>query len=416
MKNPVMVQIRYFTAAALLAATNGFVARAAERPFAPVATYTVSGLVAEIIAATPDGGTLIYTDSASQVIGLVDVNDPANPGEAGTVAVAGEPTSVAVTPNGSYALAVVHGTPDHLVVIDLNNITAAPVIRTLGGQPDSIAISPDGRYAAIVIENERDETVNGGEMPQSPAGFVTIVDLVGPPAGWNLRDVSLLNVADRFPTDPEPEFVDINANNQAAVTLQENNHIVIIDLPSGIILNDFTAGLVSHRADLLDDEKIRLSDLLEDSRREPDGIHWTAAGNLVVANEGDYDLDVDFVGGRGFTIFNPAGGIVFESGAELEREVVRAGCYDDSRSDAKGTEPEGVEIANFGGKSYLFVGMERAKPGAVAVYLLKKEANPEFLQVLQTGSRPEGLLALPQRDLFVTANEGNGTISIFGRK
>ncbi len=402
-----------------MAAPVNFTSTAAERPFDPLATYSVSGQVAEIVAATPDGNTLVYTDSLEMVVGLVDIGDPANPSELGTVAVDGEPTSVAVTPNGAHALAVVHGlegAPNQLVIIDLGDITAAPVTRTLGGQPDSIAISPDGRYAAIVIENERDETVDEGAMPQSPAGFVTIVDLVGPPAGWNMRDVSLLNVADRFPTDPEPEFVDINASNQAAVTLQENNHIVLIDLPTGIILNDFTAGLVSHRADLFEDGVIRFTDLLDGSRREPDGIHWTPAGNLAVANEGDYDLDVDFVGGRGFTIFSPSGRIVFESGNELEKEVKKAGYYDDTRSDAKGTEPEGIEIANFGGKSYLFVGMERAKPGAVAVYLLKNESNPEFLQVLKTGSRPEGLLALPQRNLFVTANEGDGTISIFTRR
>ncbi len=30
--------------------------------------------------------------------------------------------------------------------------------------------------------------------------------------------------------DPEPEYVDINAANEIAVTLQENNHIVILAL------------------------------------------------------------------------------------------------------------------------------------------------------------------------------------------
>jgi hypothetical protein len=29
-----------------------------------------------------------------------------------------------------------------------------------------------------------------------------------------------------YPTDPEPEYVSINDNNVAVVTLQENNHIV----------------------------------------------------------------------------------------------------------------------------------------------------------------------------------------------
>jgi hypothetical protein len=385
------------------------------RQFDPIATYLVSGEVAEIAAATPDGNVLIYTDSETQVVGFVDISDPANPTEIGTLSVAGEPTSVAVTPDGRYALAVVHGEPDHLVVIDLDNISADPVIHLLGGQPDSIAISSDGLYAAIAIENERDEEVNEGVIPQEPPGFLTIVDLVGPPAGWTQRAVSLVGVADRFPTDPEPEFIDINAANQAAVTLQENNYIVIVDLATGNILSHFSAGTVTHRADLQDDGQIHFNDWLVDSRREPDAIHWTPAGNLAVANEGDYDLDVNFVGGRSFTIFSPIGEIVFEVGAELEKELAKAGLYDDGRSDSKGSEPEGIEIATYSDQTYLFVGMERADPGAVAVYQLDKDKKPHFVQILETGNRPEGLVAIPQRNLFVSANEGDGTISIFAR-
>jgi hypothetical protein len=45
--------------------------------------------------------------------------------------------------------------------------------------------------------------------------------------------VSLTGIADRFSEDPEPEFVSINKDNIAAVTLQENNHIVLVSLQSG---------------------------------------------------------------------------------------------------------------------------------------------------------------------------------------
>jgi hypothetical protein len=47
------------------------------------------------------------------------------------------------------------------------------------------------------------------------------------------------------------------------------------------------------------------------------------------------------------------------------------------------------------------------------VYRLDDEINPEFVQLLPTGMGPEGLLPIPQRGLFVTANEEDGTISIF---
>ncbi len=140
--------------------------------------------VAEIVAASTDGTLLIYTDSAGDNVGFVDIADPAAPQPAGTVALGGEPTSVAVV--GNHALVAVNTSADfvdtsgQLVVIDLatRDIVAT---HALGGQPDSVAVSPDGRYAAIAIENERDEDLGDGEPPQLPAGFLTIVDLVGAP-------------------------------------------------------------------------------------------------------------------------------------------------------------------------------------------------------------------------------------------
>ena len=382
--------------------------------FELIATYQVSGEVAEIAASTIDGQTLIYTDSASEEVGFVDISDPTAPAEITTLALAGEPTSVAVTPSGLWALVVVHGTPDQLFVVDLNDLTVETTIP-LGGQPDSIAISADGRYAAIAIENERDEDINDGEMPQAPAGFLTIVDLVGLPATWMTRNVSLTGLSSRFPTDPEPEFVDINAANQAAVTLQENNHVVIVDLASGNVLANWSAGTTTHLADTEDDGQIIFDDLLTNARREPDAIGWTAGGNLVTANEGDYDFDLDdgeFVGGRDFTIFSSTGAVLFEPGAEVEVKAAQGGLYNDGRSDAKGCEIEGAEIGDYLNHTFLFLGAERCD--FVAVYLMTgNEANPKFIQVLATGSRPEGLLAIGHRSLFVSANEGDGTISIF---
>jgi hypothetical protein len=48
------------------------------------------------VDATHDGRTLLYTDSATGVVGFVDVSDPATPVADGTVPIGGEPTSVAV--------------------------------------------------------------------------------------------------------------------------------------------------------------------------------------------------------------------------------------------------------------------------------------------------------------------------------
>ena len=59
---------------------------------------------AEIISATEDGMTLVYSDSPAGVIGFIDITDPANPVAAGVFAMPeGEPTAVAVHGMTAYA-------------------------------------------------------------------------------------------------------------------------------------------------------------------------------------------------------------------------------------------------------------------------------------------------------------------------
>ncbi|HEX7096822.1 MAG TPA: hypothetical protein VF183_13130, partial [Acidimicrobiales bacterium] len=56
----------------------------------------------------------------------------------------------------------------------------------------------------------------------------------------------------------------------------------------------------------------------------------------------------------------------------------------ESRSDAKGTEPEGIAYAAYGDEHLLFVGTERA--GFVAVYALDGDGKPHFRQLLPPAS------------------------------
>jgi DNA-binding beta-propeller fold protein YncE len=375
--------------------------------FKSIASYETSGGGAEIVAATPDGMTLIYTDAGEEEVGVVDISTAAKPKERHTIAMPGEPTSVAVTPNGRWALVTVYK-PALLMVIDLSDYSIATRI-SLGGQPDAVTVSPDGRYAAIAIENERNEEIDLGRMPQTPPGFLTIVDLAGGPANWQTRDVFFTDLAE-FSSDPEPEFVDINAANQVAVTLQENNSIAVVSLANGNLVAQFSAGEAKHAADLEEDGQVSFSQHLV-ARREPDGIAWTPGGLLATANEGDYELDSGEAGGRGFSIFTLSGSVLYDSGASLEEAADARGYYPDDRSGNKGIEAESVEVGSYFGFPFLFVGSERGD--FVAVYRIDDESNPQLVQLLKTGAAPEGLLAIPARNLLVSANEDDGTLSIF---
>ena len=364
--------------------------------------------VAEIVAATQDGNTLVYTDSESQKLGFVDITNPKRPQAAGTLALDGEPTSVAV--KGRYALVCVNtsldfvNTSGKLIVVDIRNQTRVTELD-LGGQPDAIAVSPNGRYAAVAIENERDEDLGSGEPPQSPSGLLVIVDLKGRPQQWSTRAVNLNGIADRYPFDVETEFVDINKQNIAVISLQENNYLVLVDLKTGRIVRHFSAGQVNlNQIDTVEEEPalISLSDTLRDIPREPDGVAWLSDGFFATADEGDL-----FGGSRGFTLFNNRGGVVFSSGNTLDHHAVRLGHYPDGRSKNKGNEPENVEYGVYNKQRYLFVGSERAN--LIFVYHLLRQhqhnITARLAQILPAGIGPEGLLAIPQRNLFIVASE-----------
>ena len=366
--------------------------------------------VAEITAVSRDGRTLIYTDSPGERIGLVDISNPGSPLPAGFVQLEGEPTSIAV--HQHYALVAVNTSlsfaqPDGvLAVLDIRDPARPKRVATLpmGGQPDSIAVSPRGRYAAVAIENERDEDLNGGLIPQLPAGYLRIVDLKGQPSRWNTRDVALTGLADVAPADPEPEYVSINDQDIAAVTLQENNHIVLVDLRRGRVMHHFSAGSVDlEGVDITENDRIEPVGVLKGKRREPDAIAWV--GPLVAtANEGDYeDADGAQGGSRGFTLFDYTGKVWYNAGSSLEHLFIRAGHYPENRSENKGIEPEGIASGRFQKQDLLFVGSERGN--AVAIYDVARPWSPELRQLLPTGTGPEGILPIPSRNLLVVSGE-----------
>ena len=380
---------------------------------------------AEIAAASADGNVVYYSDSPKERIGLIDITRPANPMPAGFVELSGEPTSVAV--KGKYLLAGINTSNDFtnpsgkLAVYSLANPLQPQWIADLdmGGQPDSVAISPDGKYAAIVVENERDEDYNDGLIPQLPPGHLMVVTMAGDVTDWKVRKVELTGLAEIAPSDPEPEYVAISRWNIAAVTMQENNHIALVDLRKAQVINDFSAGSVDlFNIDTEEDDVINPVDTILDRKREPDAITWVKDWWLATANEGDYEDENGEEGGsRGFTIYNPLGGVKYESGASLEHAIIRAGHYPESRSENKGNEPEAVTYSRYGHDDFLFVGSERAN--VVAVYELKF-GKPQLQQLLPTSIAPEGILTIPERNLLVVSSEGdeaeNGfrsTVSVF---
>ncbi|SDZ75599.1 ExeM/NucH family extracellular endonuclease [Rubrimonas cliftonensis] len=122
-------------------------------------------------------------------------------------------------------------------------------------------------------------------------------------------------------------------------------------------------------------------------------------GRLTVsAVDGDFDGDGDFdqlfsFGSRSFTIFDADGNVVFDSGDDFEQIIARDfpnrfnvnndEPFDvDTRSDAKGPEPEAIAIAHVDGHTLALIGLERVN--GVMVYDVTDPVNAVFLTYIDT--------------------------------
>ena len=292
------------------------------RSFRPLARFMVpTRTSAEIVSATPDGETLVYTDATNGTVGIVDISDPAHPTQTHTIPTGGSPTSVAVTPDGLYALVAVkvqaYGegedlttlpdpVPGRLLLISLVNPAGAPVVYqfpngpggAIGYQPDSVALTTVGGvlYAVVALENEPIVVVEDGldlvYLAPEPAG-VSPCPTVAPfefdgdsYEGCDLSDPGYVQVVRvntsapsltfvsnigfpatdmaglDYPADAQPEFV-ATRGTRVAVTLQENNGFAVIDLttPASPTREIFSAGTVNvQRADLTDNAEIDFSE------------------------------------------------------------------------------------------------------------------------------------------------------------
>lgn len=356
---------------------------------------------AEIISATADGMTLVYTDSPAEVVGFIDITDPANPQAAGIIELDGEPTAVAVAGMTAF---VGENTSESFTepsgVLHAIDVDSREVLATcdLGGQPDSVAVSPDGSFVAVAIENERDEDLGDGRVGQMPGGFLSITQTDGASLDCSTTMVvDLAGLADVGAGDPEPEFVAINGEGEIVVTLQENNHMVVVSA-EGEILRHFSAGAVTLEGVDTEEEGALIFSETITVVREPDSVTWIDNTHFATANEGDMDG-----GSRGWTIFSQDGDVVYESGTDFEHALVEIGHYPEERSGNKGVEPESVTFDTFNGTPYVFVGSERGS--VVGVYNVSDPANPVLEQLLPSGIGPEGYVTIPQRNLLISANE-----------
>lgn len=235
------------------------------------------------------------------------------------------------------------------------------------------------------------------------------------------------------------------------------------DLAEGALLNPEVFGYCGATA--ADPGDCRADDMLgrlnitwvEGYRKDASGapVMFDQSGALNPAGDRLMYDKLFAYGGRSFSIWNEQGQLVWDSGDDIEQYLASPDCrlgsersiacatyfnsgHDegdafDSRSDAKGPEPEGVTVGKLGDKTFAFIGLERM--GGILTYDVTDPAAPVFVDYFNSREDwtldpetnlatvgdlgPEGLTFVPAEDsptgdaLLVVGNEVSGTTSIY---
>ena len=153
------------------------------------------------------------------------------------------------------------------------------------------------------------------------------------------------------------------------------------------------------------------------------------AENLIVSGETEGRLktiadrntsdSITGFGGRSFTIRTLDGAIVWDSGDLLDQIAVEYGVYDDGRSDDKSVEPEHVEIAKLGRRSFAFITLERSSGGSlIPVYEITDVSDPQHVHTFLApeSDEPESTVFVKtsrRGGVLLAASEDSGTVDSF---
>ncbi|PFD96721.1 hypothetical protein COE15_09070 [Bacillus cereus] len=401
-----------------------------------IASFQMPSKKAEITASTPDGNTLVVTEADLGQIQILSIADLENIKVLGNVSFKdihseAEVTSVTVTPDGKHALAAFR-TGDNLydankgqvAVVDL---AAQRVVKTyeVGVGPDSVALAADGRTLIICNEDEENDPNDDNEVNMKKTKRPGSISMITFPDGDVMRGehvelpIHMSNIGNGaiYKHDPQPEYVAINPKgDKAAVTLQENNAVAIVNIAEKRIENIFGLGTTTHKTDLKKDGTISFQDEIT-ARLEPDGVTWDPSGEfLITANEGDLGKNEfkDGVksGGRNISVWSQTGYLVYDSMNLIDEKVAAAGLYLDNRSENRGSEVENVTIGKIKGNPILAVAAERAN--AVLFFDMTIPMFPVYIGIAPSaGAAPEGIHKINGRDLFVSADEVDGVLSFY---
>ena len=277
----------------------------------------------EIAAYDPASKRLFSINLNLRQLDVLDLSNPESQvlAPVQTVPLGGKPNSVAVR-DGIVAVAIEGPVKTDPGTVKFFNTSGALLnTLTVGALPDMLVFSPNGKWLLVANEGEPSSYNNNPVPSVDPEGSVSIIEMQLDVTGMtqsnvrtatfsasipqeNASSIRIYGPNATFAQDIEPEYITVSHDSKTAwVTLQENNAIGILDIPSATFTKIVGLGFKDHS---LPENKLDAGDrdVLGSSNSgiinirnwpvfgmyEPDSIaSYRVKGEtyLVTANEGD---------------------------------------------------------------------------------------------------------------------------------
>jgi 2',3'-cyclic-nucleotide 2'-phosphodiesterase (5'-nucleotidase family) len=386
----------------MLAATAAVLSPAGGAGAAPASQPDTTKPRMELVGRYDTGGGLAaaeivaYSDSTMYVLNkhkvdVVDVSNPAAPVRTAQLdlsAYGGEPTHVAAWRNfvAVTVPAAVKTDPGRLVLFDAAQ-PGIPVVAEVetGALPDMVTFASNG--GRLLVANEGEPNSYGQPTSVDPEGSVTIVNrrrlLAGKPGAVTTVGFAAFNVGGprhgetagvrlngpgaSVAQDLEPEYITARGRT-AWVTLQENNAVAVIDIPTATVTSLRPLGTKDHSVpgsglDASDRDgtvapgpnrgKINIGPKAVDGLYQPDGAAQFDIGGVTyvaLANEGDAREWPGFTDEiRVNNAAYPLDPAVYPAGTKADQQLGRLTV---SRTDGNtDADPEYERITAFGSRS-----------------------------------------------------------------
>jgi len=338
------------------------------------------GAMPDMVTFTPDGTKVIVANEG----------EPNSYGQSDSVDPVGSLSIVEVANLTNVTTASFAGFDKASLVADGVRISSPVTTAAQDIEPEYITVAPDGAHAYVTLQEN-----NAIAEVDLSSGEISAIHALG--TKDHNAAVNALDASDR--------------DDAIAIRNWPAQGMYMPDTIGSYEVGGQTYLVTANEGDARDytgfTDETRVEDLTLDSAvfSDPTTLQREEnLGRLQVSSVGfDGSMPATFdelfsFGARSFSIWDAlTGDLVFDSGDDFERITGALGLLDqdsnpvfnstndsngsfDSRSDAKGPEPEALVLGQIHDNTLAFIGLERI--GGIMIYDITDPSNPEFLQYL----------------------------------